>query len=103
MKKVKIKTGDIVKVIAGNQKGTQGKVLKVVAAKNKAILEGVNVVKKHNKPSANNPQGGVTEKELFIDISNISLLTSKGDVTRVGYRMEKENKVRYSKKSNEVI
>ena len=103
MKKVKIKTGDIVKVIAGNQKGTQGKVLKVVAAKNKAIVEGVNVVKKHNKTSANNPQGGVTEKELFIDISNISLLTSKGDVTRVWYRMEKENKFRYSKKSNEVI
>ena len=98
-----IKTGDIVKVIAGNQKGAQGKVLKVVAVKNKAIVEGVNVVKKHNKPSANNPQGGVTEKELFIDISNISLITSKGDVTRVGYRMEKENKVRYSKKSNEVI
>ena len=78
MKKVKIKTGDIVKVIAGNQKGTQGKVLKVVAAKNKAIVEGVNVVKKHNKPSANNPQGGIIEKELFIDISNISLITSKG-------------------------
>ena len=103
MKKVKIKKGDIVKVIAGNQKGTQGKVLKVVAAKNKAIVEGINVVKKHNKPSANNPQGGVIEKELFIDISNISLITSKGEVTRVGYRMEKENKVRYSKKSNEVI
>ena len=71
MKKVKIKKGDIVKVIAGNQIGTQGKVLKVVAAKNKAIVEGINVVKKHNKPSANNPQGGVIEKELFIDISNI--------------------------------
>ena len=103
MKKIKIKTGDIVKVIAGNQIGTQGKVLKVVAAKNKAIVEGVNMVKKHNKPSANNPKGGITEKELFIDISNISLITSKGEATRVGYRMEKENKVRYSKKSNEVI
>ena len=103
MRKVKIKTGDIVKVIAGNQKGIQGKVLKVVAAKNKAIVEGVNVVKKHNKPSANNPKGGVIEKELFINISNISLITSKGETTRVGYRMEKENKVRYSKKSNEVI
>ena len=100
---LKIKKGDIVKVIAGNQIGTQGKVLKVVAAKNKAIVEGINVVKKHNKPSANNPQGGVIEKELFIDISNISLITSKGEATRVGYRMEKENKVRYSKKSNEVI
>ena len=83
MKKIKIKTGDIVRVIAGNQKGTQGKVLKVVAAKNKAIVEGINVVKKHNKPSANNPQGGVIEKELFIDISNISLITSNGDVTSI--------------------
>tara|TARA_B100000686_G_C16132458_1_gene638072 strand:+ start:273 stop:584 length:312 start_codon:yes stop_codon:yes gene_type:complete len=103
MGKLKIKTGDIVKVIAGNQKGAQGKVLKVVAAKNKAIVEGINVVKKHNKPTANNPKGGIVEKELFIDISNISLITSKGEPTRIGYRMEKEDKVRYSKKSNEVI
>ena len=59
-RKLKIKTGDIVKVIAGNQKGTQGKVLRVFADKNRAIVEGVNVVKKHNKPSANNPKGGIT-------------------------------------------
>ena len=65
-RKLKIKTGDIVKVIAGNQKGTQGKVLRVFANKNRAIVEGVNVVKKHNKPNANNPKGGITEKELSI-------------------------------------
>ena len=58
-RKLKIKTGDIVKVIAGNQKGTQGKVLRVFSDKNRAIVEGVNVVKKHNKPNANNPKGGI--------------------------------------------
>ena len=79
-RKIKIKTGDIVKVIAGNQKGTQGKVLRVYAEKNRAIVEGVNVVKKHNKPSANNPKGGITEKELSIDISNLLDLGDVGSV-----------------------
>ena len=102
-RKLKIKTGDIVKVIAGNQKGNQGKVLRVFADKNRAIVEGVNVVKKHNKPSANNPKGGITEMELSIDISNISLITSDGQPTRVGFKIEKDKKVRYSKKSNEVL
>ena len=102
-RKLKIKSGDIVKVIAGNQKGVQGKVLRVFADKNRAIVEGVNVVKKHNKPSANNPKGGITEIELSIDISNISLITSDGQPTRVGFKIEKDKKVRYSKKSNEVL
>ena len=102
-RKLKIKTGDIVKVIAGNQKGTQGKVLRVFSDKNRAIVEGVNVVKKHNKPSANNPKGGITEMELSIDISNISLITSDGQPTRVGFKIEKDKKVRYSKKSDEVL
>ena len=102
-RKLKIKTGDIVKVIAGNQKGTQGKVLRVFADKKRAIVEGINVVKKHNKPSANNPKGGITEMELSIDISNISLITSDGQPTRVGFKIEKDKKVRYSKKSDEVL
>ena len=102
-RKLKIKTGDIVKVIAGNQKGTQGKVLRVFSDKNRAIVEGVNVVKKHNKPSANNPKGGITEMELSIDISNISLITSDGQPTRVGFKIEKDKKVRYSKKSDDVL
>ena len=102
-RKLKIKTGDIVKVIAGNQKGTQGKVLRVFADKNRAIVEGINVVKKHNKPSANNPKGGITEMELSIDISNISLITSDGQPTRVGFKIENDKKVRYSKKSDEVL
>ena len=102
-RKLKIKTGDIVKVIAGNQKGTQGKVLRVFSDKNRAIVEGINVVKKHNKPSANNPKGGITEMELSIDISNISLITSDGQPTRVGFKIEKDKKVRYSKMSDEVL
>lgn len=103
MTKLKIKSGDTVKVIAGDHKGSEGKVLTVLIEKNKAIIEGVNMVKKHTKPSAQNPQGGIIEKEAPIHISNLSLLTSKGETTRVGYRVEGEKKVRYSKKSNEVI
>ncbi len=103
MTKLKIKTGDTVKVIAGDHKGSQGTVTKVFIAKNKAIVEGVNMVKKHTKPSAQSPQGGIVEKEASIQISNLSLLTSKGEETRVGYRIEDGKKVRFSKKSNEVI
>jgi large subunit ribosomal protein L24 len=103
MTKLKIKSGDTVKVIAGDHKGSEGKVLQVLIDKNKAIVEGVNLVKKHMKPSAQSPQGGIVEKEAAIHISNLSLLTSKGEETRVGYRMEGDKKVRFSKKSNEVI
>jgi len=103
MTKLKIKSGDTVKVNAGDHKGSEGKVLKVLIDKNKAIVEGVNMVKKHTKPSAQSPQGGIVEKEAAIHISNLSLLTSKGEETRVGYRIEGDKKVRFSKKSNEVI
>jgi large subunit ribosomal protein L24 len=103
MTKLKIKSGDTVQIIAGDHKGSEGKVLKVLIDKNKAIVEGVNMVKKHTKPSAQSPQGGIVEKEASIHMSNLSLLTSKGEATRVGYRMDGDNKVRFSKKSNEVI
>jgi large subunit ribosomal protein L24 len=103
MGKLKIKTGDTVRVIAGDHKGSEGKVIKVLIDKNKAIVEGVNMVKKHMKPSAQSPQGGIVEKEALIQISNLSLLTAKGETTRVGYKTENGKKVRFSKKSNEVI
>ncbi|MDC0570980.1 50S ribosomal protein L24 [Flavobacteriaceae bacterium] len=103
MVKLKIKTGDTVRVIAGDHKGSEGKVLTVFIEKNKAIVEGVNMIKKHMKPSAENPQGGIVEKEAALQISNLSLINSKGETTRVGYRMEDGKKVRYAKKSNEVI
>ncbi|MGR7813494.1 50S ribosomal protein L24 [Lacinutrix undariae] len=103
MTKLKIKSGDTVKVLAGDHKGSEGKVVKVLIDKNKAIVEGVNMVKKHTKPSAQSPQGGIVEKEAPIHISNLSLLTSKGETTRIGMKIEGDKKVRFSKKSNEVI
>lgn len=104
MKKLKIKTGDTVRVISGDHKGSEGKVLSVSLEKNKAIVEGVNVVSKHEKPSAQNPQGGIVKKEALIHISNLSLIDSKsGETTRVGYEVRDGKKVRVSKKSNEVI
>ena len=103
MNKIKIKKGDKVRVLAGSHKGAEGEVVKVLRETNKAIVEGVNLVKKHAKPSAENPQGGIQEKEAPIQISNLTLLTADGQATRVGYRMEGDVKVRFSKKSNEVI
>ena len=103
MIKIKVKTGDQVRVLAGDHKGSEGKIVKLLRSKNLAIVEGVNMVKKHTKPSAQSPQGGIVEKEASIQISNLSLLTSKGEETRVGYRIEDGKKVRFSKKSNEVI
>ena len=76
--KIKIRLGDTVRVIAGSAKGSEGTVLSILRENNRAIVEGVNMIKKHNKPSAQNPQGGITEKEAPIHISNLSLLTSDG-------------------------
>lgn len=101
--KIKIRKGDTVRVITGSHKGAEGEVLRISKEDNKAVVEGVNLVKKHNKPNAQNPQGGITEKEAPIHISNLSLLTSEGKTTRVGYRMEEGTKVRYAKKTDEVI
>lgn len=104
MAKLKIKTGDTVRVIAGDHKGSEGKVMQVDREKNKAIVEGTNIVSKHEKPSAQNPQGGIVKKEAPIHISNLSLIDPKsGDATRVGYEMKDGKKVRVSKKSGELI
>ena len=99
----KIRRDDKVMVIAGDHKGSEGKVVKVIRDQNKAIVEGVNLIKKHAKPSAQNPQGGIIEKEAPIHISNLSLTTNDGKSTRVGFRMEDENKVRFAKKNNEIV
>ena len=103
MRKIKIKRDDKVLVIAGEHKGSEGKVVQVMRDKNKALIEGVNLIKKHAKPSAQNPQGGIIEKEAPIHISNLSLITSDGEATRVGYREEDGLKVRFAKKSNELM
>jgi large subunit ribosomal protein L24 len=102
--KIRIKSGDTVRVTAGDHKGSEGKVLRVLRDKNKAIVEGVNTVSKHEKPSAQNPQGGIVEKEAPIHISNLSLIDPKsGETTRVGFEVREGSKVRVAKKSNEVI
>ncbi len=104
MTKLKIKSGDIVTVIAGDHKGSEGKVLKVMIDDNKAIVEGVNMVSKHTKPSAKNPQGGIVKKEAPIHISNLALIDPKSKkATKVGYKTEGDKKVRFSKKSNQVL
>ena len=104
MIKLKIKSGDTVRVIAGDHKGSEGKVVRVDRENNKAIVEGVNMVSKHTKPSAKNPQGGIVKKEAPIHISNLSLIDSKSKkVTKVGTRVEGDKKVRFSKKSNQVL
>ena len=100
MSKVNIKKGDIVIVLAGEDKGKEGKVLSVDPKKNRAVVEGVNMMKKHTKPSAGNPQGGIVEKEASIDLSNLNLKDPKtGKPTRVKIVSEDGKKVRVSKKS----
>jgi ribosomal protein L24, bacterial/organelle len=106
--KIKIRTGDLVKVLSGNSKGAQGKVLEIIKAENRAVVEGVNIVKKHTKPSAANPNGGIVEKEAPIHISNLALIDPKGGKpTRVGRKVievnGKKKIVRVAKKSGEVI
>ena len=105
MTKLKIKKNDTVRVIAGDSKGKEGKILSIDTKKNRALVEGVNLVSKHSKPSAKNPQGGIVKQEAPVHISNLMLVDAKGNATKVGRKLdEKTGKlVRYSKKSNEVI
>ena len=102
--KIHIKKRDIVKVIAGDSKGSQGKVLEVDVEKYRALVEGVNMVSKHTKANAKNPNGGIVKKEAPIHISNLMVIDAKGNATRIGRRMGENGKlVRYSKKSGEEI
>ena len=104
MAKLHIKKGDNVYVIAGEDKGKTGRVLEVFPKKGRAIVEGVNIIKKSTKPTAKYPQGGIVEMEAPINVSNINLVDPKsGKPTRVGIRIEDGKKVRYSKKSGEEI
>lgn len=102
--KLHIKKGDIVKVIAGNEKGAEAKVLLIDRKKYRALVEGVNMVSKHTKPNAANPQGGIIKKEASVHISNLMLVDAKGNATRVGRKKDENNNlVRYSVKTGEVI
>lgn len=103
-KKLHIKKGDTVKVLTGDDKGQTGRVLVVMAAKNRAIVEGINLISKHTKPNAENPQGGIIKKEAPVHVSNLAVVDKSGNATRIGRRRDKDgNGVRYSKKSGEVI
>lgn len=103
--KLHIRKGDTAIVIAGNDKGNKGKVLEVIKDKNRAIIEGVNMITKHVKPSANNPEGGIEKTEAPIHISNIMLVEpSNGEPTRIGRKLNEEGKSqRFSKKTGELI
>lgn len=104
MIKLKLKSGDTVRVIAGDHRGSEGKIVKILRENNKAVVEGVNMVSKHTKPSAKSPQGGIIKKEAPIQISNLSLIdTNSNEVAKTGVRMEGDKKVRFSKKSNQVL
>ncbi len=103
--KLHVRKGDTVKVISGNSKGKTGKVLEVHPGKYRAIVEGVNVVSKHIKPSATNPNGGIDKTEASIHLSNLMVVDpTNGEATRIGRKADDKGKlVRYSKKSGEVI
>jgi large subunit ribosomal protein L24 len=102
--KLHIKKGDTVKIMAGDARGQQGKVVSVDRKSNRAIVEGANQVSKHSKPSAKNPQGGITKQDAPIHISNLMLVVD-GKTTRTGRKLDEKSgsTVRYSKKSGEVI
>ncbi len=104
-KKIHIKKGDTVIIITGESKGQKGRVLEIDRDKNKAIVEGVNMVSKHTKPNAKAPQGGIIKKEAPVHISNIMVVDpTSGKPTRIGRKLnDKEKLVRYSKKSGEEI
>ena len=105
MSKLHIKKGDTVYVNAGDDRGKQGRVLRVIVDKNKAVVEGVNVVSKSTKPNDKHPQGGIVKMEAPVNVSNLSLIDPKsGKPTRIGRRLDENGKrVRYSKKSGEEI
>ncbi len=102
--KLHVKKGDTVKVIAGNANGKTGVVLEVIASKRRVIVEGINVVTKHIKPSAASPEGGITKTEAAIHISNVMLVDAKtGDATRTGRKLVDGKLVKFSKKTGDVV
>ena len=101
--KLHIKVGDTVKIISGESNGQEGKILTIDRKKNRATVEGINLIKKHEKPSAANPEGGIVEKESSIHISNI-MIVSDGAASRIGRKADEKGKmVRYSKKTGKEI
>ena len=99
----KIKKGDRVQVLAGKDKGRQGNVLRVLPKEDRVVVEGLNLVQRHTRPTQSDPQGGIKNKEAALHISNVAIVDSKGKPTRVGFRVEGDKKVRVAKTTGEVI
>jgi large subunit ribosomal protein L24 len=103
-KRLKIKKGDMVVVTSGDSKGKQGRVIEVNREKDTVVVEGINMITRHRKPSAQNPQGGIEKREAGIHVSNVMLLDAKGNATRIGRRRNEEGKLeRFAKKTGEAI
>ena len=99
----KIKKGDRVVILAGKDKGRQGNVLKVLPKDERVVVEGLNMVQRHTRPTQTDPQGGIKNKEASLHLSNVAVVDSKGKATRVGFRTEGDKKVRFAKTTGEVI
>lgn len=100
--KIKLKTGDMVRVMAGKDKDKEGKVIAIDHKNGRVKVEGANMVTKHSKPSQSNQEGGITTQENFLDVSNVMYL-HKGEPTRIGYKLDGDKKVRIAKKTGDVI
>ncbi|MFC3070316.1 50S ribosomal protein L24 [Phenylobacterium soli] len=99
----KIKKGDRVVVLSGKDKGRQGTVTKVLPKEERVVVEGLNMVQRHTRPTQFDPQGGIKNKEAPLHVSNVAVVDSKGKATRVGFRMDGDKKVRFAKTTGEVI
>jgi len=99
----KIKKGDRVVLLTGKDKGKQGQVLKVMPKESRVLVEGLNMVQRHTRPTQGDPQGGIKNKEAAVHVSNVAIVDSKGAPSRVGFRMEGDKKVRFAKTTGEVI
>ncbi len=99
----KIRKGDRVVVLTGKDKGRTGEVLRVLPKDERVLVQGVNVVQRHTRPSQTNPQGGIVNKEATIHVSNVALTDASGKATRVGFRMDGDKKVRFAKSTGDVV
>src|SRR5262245_54517429 len=99
----KIKKGDRVVVLTGKDKGRQGQVLRVLPKEQRVVVEGLNMVQRHTRPTQADPQGGIKHKEAALHVSNVAIVDSNGKPTRVGFRVEGDKKVRFAKTTGEVI
>lgn len=101
--KLKLKKGDMVQIIAGDDKGKKGHIIEVIRSENRVMVEGINIVSRHTKPNAQNQNGGIIKKEAPIHISNVKLVDKSGNATRVGRKITEGKLSRYSKKSGDLI